>query len=65
MGFDPEAGTGHVRVTIDIASLTLGAVSDNAKGPDFLNSAQFPEAVFEGDIAPAPPAARPISRRAI
>ncbi len=53
IGFDPEAGTGHVRVTIDIASLTLGAVSDNAKGPDFLNSAQFPEAVFEGDIAPA------------
>ncbi len=52
--FDPATGNGHVRVTVDIASLTLGAVSDTAKGPDFLNASQFPEAVFEGDIAPAP-----------
>ncbi|WP_134680708.1 cytochrome b/b6 domain-containing protein [Paracoccus ravus] len=50
--YDPTAKTGHVAVSIDIASLTLGAVSDNAKGPDFLNAPAFPTAKFEGDIQP-------------
>ena len=48
--YDPEAKTGHVAVQIDIASLTLGAVSDSAKGPDFLNAAAHPLATFDADI---------------
>ena len=37
-------------VTIDIASLTLGSVSDNAKGPEFLNAAAHPTASFDAEI---------------
>lgn len=48
--FDPDTQQGHVDVTIGIASLTLGSVSDAAKGPDFLNSTEFPEARFVADI---------------
>lgn len=51
--YDPESGTGRVAVDIDIASLSLGSVSDNAKGPDFLNAAEFPKARFEAEITPA------------
>jgi len=51
--YDPESQTGRVVVNVDIASLTLGAVSDTAKGPDFLNAAAHPNAVFEADILPA------------
>lgn len=50
--YAPETRTGHVEVTIDIASLTLGAVSDSAKGPDFLNAAAHPTATFSADILP-------------
>lgn len=49
--YDPQVQTGHVTVTIDIASLTLGSVSDNAKGPEFLNAAGHPTATFDADIA--------------
>ena len=41
---------GHVRVEIDIASLTLGSVTQNALGTDFFDAATFPSAVFEGPI---------------
>ncbi|MDF3605471.1 cytochrome b/b6 domain-containing protein [Paracoccus sp. DMF-8] len=51
--YDPDSREGSVDVTIDIASLTLGAVSDNAKGPEFLNAAAFPEARFQAVIAPS------------
>ena len=50
--YDPATQAGKVDVNIDIASLTLGSVSDNAKGPDFLNAAQFPGARFEAEILP-------------
>jgi len=50
--YDPDARGGHVAVKIDITSLSLGAVSDNAKGPDFLNVTQFPTAEFKADILP-------------
>lgn len=50
--YDQDSRTGSVDVTIDTASLTLGAVSDNAKGPEFLNTTTFPEARFQADIAP-------------
>lgn len=49
--FDPDATTGNtVTVTIDPASLTLGSVSAQATGPDFLNAASHPSAVFAADI---------------
>ncbi|SFY40633.1 Cytochrome b561 [Paracoccus pantotrophus] len=52
ISYDPDSRTGQVRVEVDIASLTLGAVSDAAKGPDFLDAAAHPTAVFEADILP-------------
>lgn len=50
--YDPETQTGKVDVTINTGSLTLGSVSDTAKGPDFLNTDQFPDAKFEADLLP-------------
>ncbi|EEW25921.1 cytochrome b/b6 domain-containing protein [Rhodobacter ferrooxidans] len=49
--FDPEAATGnHVTARIDTSSLTLGAVTDQAKGPEFLNAALHPTAIFTAEI---------------
>ncbi len=51
--FDETAGPGPLgtaRVTIDIASLTLGAVTDQAMGPDFFDADFFPQATFSGEI---------------
>lgn len=45
-----EGPAGTVRVTVDMASLTLGSVSDQAKGPDFLNVPAHPQALFEAAI---------------
>ena len=51
--FDPAATTGNrVAVTVDLASLTLGSVSAQATGPDFLNAAARPQARFTADIRP-------------
>lgn len=50
--YDPDTQTGKVDVTINSGSLTLGAISDTAKGPDFLNVGQFPEAKFAADLLP-------------
>ncbi len=44
---------GTVTVTIDIASLTLGSVTDQAKGPDFFDAATHPTATFTANIMPA------------
>ncbi|RQP05152.1 MAG: cytochrome B [Paracoccus sp. BP8] len=52
IAYDPESRIGRVTVDVDIASLTLGAVSDAAKGPDFLNAAAHPAARFEAEILP-------------
>lgn len=41
---------GNVVVTIAIGSLTLGSVTDQALGADYLNAANFPTAVFTADI---------------
>ncbi|WP_299549363.1 cytochrome b/b6 domain-containing protein [uncultured Tateyamaria sp.] len=43
---------GTVEVTISIGSLTLGSVTDQAMGPDFFNTAEFPTATFVADILP-------------
>lgn len=51
IAYDETTGTGEVAAEVNIASLTLGAVSGMATGPDFLNAAAFPTARFEGQIA--------------
>lgn len=51
--FDPDAPPaekGAVMVTIDIGSLTLGSVTDQALGPDFFHMAEFPVASFAAQI---------------
>lgn len=54
--FDPEAESqtkGQVNVTIAIASLSLGTVTQQAMGPDFFDAEGFPTAKFEADILSA------------
>ena len=54
--FDPAAPTGNrVTVTLDMASLTLGSVTDQARGPEFLDTATHPAARYEADIRPDGP----------
>lgn len=53
IAFDEATGTGAVTVAVDTTSLSLGAVTDQAKGADFLNTAMHPQAVFAATIAPA------------
>ncbi|WP_224824532.1 cytochrome b/b6 domain-containing protein [Cognatishimia sp. MH4019] len=47
----PADAKGTVRTTIAIPSLTLGSVTDQAMGPDYFNTPEFPTAVFEADIS--------------
>lgn len=49
-----EGAAGRVIVTIDTASLTLGSVTAQAQGPEFLNTATHATAVFEADITRSP-----------
>ena len=44
---DPAASS--VRVTVDLDSLSLGTVTDQAKGAEFLDAVGAPEAVFEAN----------------
>jgi len=46
----PEDAKGSVTVTIDTTSLTLGSISDQAKGPDFLNTTTHSTATFTANI---------------
>jgi cytochrome b561/polyisoprenoid-binding protein YceI len=48
--YDPETGMGTVNTVIDTTSLTLGSVSDQAKGPEFFDVTSHTQAVFEGKI---------------
>lgn len=52
IAFDPDTGTGDVRVTINMDSVTVGTVTDQAKGPEFFDVPAHPTAVFEGTIRP-------------
>lgn len=45
---------GQVVVEIDLASLALGSVSDQAKGPEFLDVAAHPVARFTADLLAGP-----------
>jgi polyisoprenoid-binding protein YceI len=49
---DPEAPgpAGTVVVEIDIASLSLGTVTDQAMGPDYFDSARYPTARYEARL---------------
>ena len=52
ISFDPETGTGSVDVTVSIASLTLGSVTGQALGADYLDATAFPTATFSAQISP-------------
>ena len=54
IAFDEATGTGQVTVTIDMTSLALGSVSDQARAADFLDTATHPSATFTAVIRPAP-----------
>lgn len=41
---------GNVRVEVAIGSLTLGSVTSQAMGPDFLDATAFPTAIFTAEI---------------
>ncbi|MFM7655749.1 MAG: cytochrome b/b6 domain-containing protein [Paracoccaceae bacterium] len=45
---------GRVVVLIDIGSLALGSVSEQAKGPEFFDQANHPTARFEADLIAVP-----------
>lgn len=50
--FDPDSGAGAVTVTINMDSVTIGTVTDQAKGAEFFDVTAHPTAVFEGIIRP-------------
>lgn len=45
-----EGSAGHVRVTMDMASVTLGSVTHQVTGPEFFDIARFPTAIFDAEI---------------
>ena len=47
---DAEGRHGTVTVQIETGSIKLGTVSNQTKGPDYLDVAQFPTATFTADI---------------
>lgn len=49
-----QGQTGRVTVEIDLASLTLGSVTDQAKGPEFFDVANHPKATFTADLMAGP-----------
>lgn len=50
ISYDPETGTGDVTVKIAVGSLTLGSVTDQALGADYLAVETFPFSTFAADI---------------
>lgn len=51
IAYDEATGTGTVTVTIDTTTLALGSVSDQAKGPEFFDTAAHPSATFTAAIS--------------
>ncbi len=49
--YDDALGMGQVTTVIDTTSLSLGSVTDQAKGPEFFNISSFAQSTFVGDIA--------------
>ncbi|MGZ3218034.1 cytochrome b/b6 domain-containing protein [Paracoccus sp. T5] len=52
IAFDPQTGTGDVVVTIDMSSVTIGTVTEQARSADFFDVANNPIAVFTAPIRP-------------
>jgi cytochrome b561/polyisoprenoid-binding protein YceI len=52
ISYDEASRTGHVEVGIPLDSLSLGAITQTALGPDFLKAESHPRAVFAADILP-------------
>ncbi len=50
----PSGKVGTVTATINVASLTLGSVTQQALGADFFDATTHPTAVYSGDIQHAP-----------
>lgn len=50
--FDPDSGLGQVRVSINMESVSIGTVTEQARGAAFFDVAAHPVAVFEADIRP-------------
>lgn len=50
IAFEEATGTGNVKAVINPASVTVGSVSDQVKGPGFLDAAQHPQALFTAQI---------------
>jgi cytochrome b561/polyisoprenoid-binding protein YceI len=50
--FDESSGSGQVTVTINLASLTVGTVTDQAKGAAFFDIANHPTATYHANIRP-------------
>ncbi|MEL6960630.1 MAG: YceI family protein, partial [Pseudomonadota bacterium] len=48
--YDPETGDGQVTVEIDMSSVTLGSVTDQAKGSEFFDVTNHPTAIFEATL---------------
>jgi cytochrome b561/polyisoprenoid-binding protein YceI len=48
--YDEASGAGDVTVTIDTTALTIGTVTDQAKAPEFFDTAAHPTAVFKAAI---------------
>ncbi len=51
IAYDETARSGTVEVTIPLRGLTLGSVTPQALGPEFLDAETHPVAVFSADIA--------------
>lgn len=47
---DGPGPAGTVAVSINVASLTLGSVTDQAMGPDFFDTETYPTVTFKGQI---------------
>ena len=53
IAFDEVTETGEATITINVPSLALGSVTDQAMGPDYFAAGTHPAATFAADIAPA------------
>ncbi|MCY1127169.1 cytochrome b/b6 domain-containing protein [Frigidibacter sp. RF13] len=51
ISYDEGSRTGDTDVTIPLEGMTLGAVTEQAAGPEFFDRATFPEARFKATIA--------------
>lgn len=51
IAYDEAGRSGRVRVTIPLSAMSLGAVTGQAAGPEFFDSANHPEAVFAALIS--------------